>query len=549
MLQHLNIENYTLIKHLSIDFEDGFSVITGETGAGKSILLGALALLSGQRADTSLLFDKTKKSIIEAEFRITDYELKDFFDENDLDYDEVCIIRREITPQAKSRSFINDTPVSLSILKKIGEFLMDIHLQNTNLLLQNKEFQLKLIDQYAGLQKETSEFKALYKKYLALQKEYQLLFNNVSSQDKDYWEFLYKELEEANLQSGEQQELEHELGLLSNAEEIKQQLYAVAYHFAEGDTNLLSLLQENVNRLLQISKYDEGIEELSKRLQSQIIELKDIVFEIHKINENTQHNPQRIEQINQRLDVLYTLQQKHKVSTEADLMAIQNHLAEVLERIEHAEEEKQHMLLQIENEKQILYQKATLLSDKRKAVLKKMETDLQHVLQVLHMPSAHFDIRMEKSEHFHAAGLDKVVFWFTANPGTEMQTLEKSASGGELSRVMLALKSLISEKNVLPTIIFDEIDSGVSGEISAKMGKVMQKLATYSQIIAISHVPQIAAKAKNHYVVFKEVIKGETYSNIKKLTHLEHISEIAKMISNEKITESSLSAAKQLING
>lgn len=549
MLQHLNIENYTLIKHLSIDFEDGFSVITGETGAGKSILLGALALLSGQRADTSLLFDKTKKSIIEAEFRITDYELKDFFDENDLDYDEVCIIRREITPQAKSRSFINDTPVSLSILKKIGEFLMDIHLQNTNLLLQNKEFQLKLIDQYAGLQKETSEFKALYKKYLALQKEYQLLFNNVSSQDKDYWEFLYKELEEANLQSGEQQELEHELGLLSNAEEIKQQLYAVAYHFAEGDTNLLSLLQENVNRLLQISKYDEGIEELSKRLQSQIIELKDIVFEIHKINENTQHNPQRIEQINQRLDVLYTLQQKHKVSTEADLMAIQNHLAEVLERIEHAEEEKQHMLLQIENEKQILYQKATLLSDKRKAVLKKMETDLQHVLQVLHMPSAHFDIWMEKSEHFHAAGLDKVVFWFTANPGTEMQTLEKSASGGELSRVMLALKSLISEKNVLPTIIFDEIDSGVSGEISAKMGKVMQKLATYSQIIAISHVPQIAAKAKNHYVVFKEVIKGETYSNIKKLTHLEHISEIAKMISNEKITESSLSAAKQLING
>ncbi len=549
MLQHLNIENYTLIKHLSIDFEDGFSVITGETGAGKSILLGALALLSGQRADTSLLFDKAKKSIIEAEFRITDYELKDFFDENDLDYDEVCIIRREITPQAKSRSFINDTPVSLSILKKIGEFLMDIHLQNTNLLLQNKEFQLKLIDQYAGLQKETSEFKALYKKYLALQKEYQLLFNNVSSQDKDYWEFLYKELEEANLQSGEQQELEHELGLLSNAEEIKQQLYAVAYHFAEGDTNLLSLLQENVNRLLQISKYDEGIEELSKRLQSQIIELKDIVFEIHKINENTQHNPQRIEQINQRLDVLYTLQQKHKVSTEADLMAIQNHLAEVLERIEHAEEEKQHMLLQIENEKQILYQKATLLSDKRKAVLKKMETDLQHVLQVLHMPSAHFDIWMEKSEHFHAAGLDKVVFWFTANPGTEMQTLEKSASGGELSRVMLALKSLISEKNVLPTIIFDEIDSGVSGEISAKMGKVMQKLATYSQIIAISHVPQIAAKAKNHYVVFKEVIKGETYSNIKKLTHLEHISEIAKMISNEKITESSLSAAKQLING
>lgn len=549
MLQHLNIENYTLIKHLSIDFEDGFSVITGETGAGKSILLGALALLSGQRADTSLLFDKAKKSIIEAEFRITDYELKDFFDENDLDYDEVCIIRREITPQAKSRSFINDTPVSLSILKKIGEFLMDIHLQNTNLLLQNKEFQLKLIDQYAGLQKETSEFKALYKKYLALQKEYQLLFNNVSSQDKDYWEFLYKELEEANLQSGEQQELEHELGLLSNAEEIKQQLYAVAYHFAEGDTNLLSLLQENVNRLLQISKYDEGIEELSKRLQSQIIELKDIVFEIHKINENTQHNPQRIEQINQRLDVLYTLQQKHKVSPEADLMAIQNHLAEVLERIEHAEEEKQHMLLQIENEKQILYQKATLLSDKRKAVLKKMETDLQHVLQVLHMPSAHFDIWMEKSEHFHAAGLDKVVFWFTANPGTEMQTLEKSASGGELSRVMLALKSLISEKNVLPTIIFDEIDSGVSGEISAKMGKVMQKLATYSQIIAISHVPQIAAKAKNHYVVFKEVIKGETYSNIKKLTHLEHISEIAKMISNEKITESSLSAAKQLING
>jgi len=548
MLQHLTIENYTLIKHLSIDFEDGFSVITGETGAGKSILLGALALLSGQRADTSVLYDKSKKSIIEAEFNITDYDLQDFFDENDIDYDNLCIIRREITPQSKSRSFINDTPVSLNVLKIIGDALMDIHVQNNNLLLQNRNFQLRLIDQYARLQKDSATYHEGYKKYVAMQKEYERLYEQASTQEKDYWAFLYKELEEANLQTGEQQSLEKELELLSNAEEIKQQLYAVSFQFSEGETNLFSLLQECLHKLQSIEKYNENIAEQSQRLQSHIIDLKDIVFEITKLEEKTQYDPQRIEQINQRLDLLYTLQKKHKVNSETELITTKNHLSELLQNIEASEESKEKMANAIEEEKKILYQLAKSLSEKRQKALKNMETDLQAVMQLLHMPSARFNIQMETGDYLHASGIDKVTFLFTANPGTALQTLEKIASGGELSRVMLALKSLISQKNILPTIIFDEIDSGVSGEVSAKMGKVMQNLASYSQVIAITHVPQIAAKSKNHYVVYKQIQQGRTFSDIKKLTSEEHVKEIAKMISNEKVTESSLSAARQLLN-
>ncbi|MDD4210438.1 MAG: DNA repair protein RecN [Bacteroidales bacterium] len=547
MLQHLSIKNYTLIKELSIDFKEGFSVITGETGAGKSILLGALALLTGQRVDTSVLLDKTKKSIIEAVFHIKNYGLQDFFAENDIDYDEQCIIRREITPQEKSRAFINDTPVSVTVLRKIGEILLDIHAQNTNLLLQNKDFQLLLIDQFANLQSEIANYHAHFKRYTALQKEYRQLYENTSMQDRDYWEFLYKELEDFNLQSGEQQKLEEELEVLSNAEEIKQNLYAVNCQLQEGETNVLSVLFDSLNRLQVIAKYKQSIQELTERLQSQIVDLKDIAFEIDKLQEKTIYDPQQIEIINLRLDALYSLQQKHKVNTEAELISIREHIARQLQLIDDSEENKQKLQKAIEEATCQLLQLGQALSAKRQSVLPKMESDLKKVLQLMNMPNASIQLRMQQSENLHERGLDTVVFWFTANPGVAMQAVDKIASGGELSRLMLAIKSLISQKNILPSIIFDEIDSGVSGEVSAKMGKVMQNIASYSQVIAITHVPQIAAAGSQHYLVYKESDASQTVSDIKQLNQEERIIEIAKMISNEKLTDTAIDAAKQLL--
>lgn len=548
MLQHLSIKNYTLIKDLSIDFEEGFSVITGETGAGKSILLGALALLSGQRADTSVLFDKTKKSIIEAVFHIKNYGLEDFFSENNIDYEEQCIIRREITPQEKSRAFINDTPVSLSLLKIIGEILMDIHVQNTNLLLQNKEFQLILIDQFANLQNDVANYRTHFKQYTALQKEYHKLYENTSTQDKDYWNFLYNELEDYHLQLGEQQKLEEELKVLSNTEEIKQNLFAIHQQLEEGEVNVLALLHDCWNRMQSIGKYKQDIQVLTNRLHSQLVELKDIAFEINILQEKTIYDPQQIEKFTQRLNILYTLQQKHKVNTEEELVAIQQNILDKLQSIENSEINKHKLLTAITEAEKHLFQLGKILSTKRHAVLNKMESELKKVLQMMNMPNASIQIRMNTSETLHERGLDKVVFWFTANLGTKMQAVDKIASGGELSRLLLAIKSLISQKNILPTIIFDEIDSGVSGEVSAKMAKVMQNIASYSQVIAITHVPQITAKGDKHYLVYKESDQSQTVSDIKRLSPDERILEIAKMISNEKVTESSLIAAKQLLN-
>ena len=549
MLQHLSIENYTLIQKLSINFDDGFSVITGETGAGKSILLGALALLSGQRADTSVLFDKTRKSIVEAVFHIQNYGLEDFFAENDIDYDKQCIIRREITPQEKSRAFINDTPVPLTVLKKMGEMLMDIHVQNTNLLLQNKEFQLVLVDQYAKIQKEIVEYKQQYKKYLNLQKEYQSLFENNINQDKDYWEFLFNELNEAHLQAGEQQSLEDELRVLSNSEEIKQQLFAVYQLLQEGENNILSQLFDCRNRIQTIGNYKQEISDLAERLQSQIVDLKDIVYEVNNLQEKTLHDPQRIEFITQRLNDLYSLQQKHKVNSEQQLIEIQAQIDKRLQNIVQSELHKTYLLNSIAEFKDSLVEMATKISEKRKAVIGNMERDLKKVLQLMNMPNASIQIKMEQSSLLNDRGLDKVLILFSANPGMELQAVEKIASGGELSRLMLAMKSLISQKNVLPTIIFDEIDSGVSGEVSAKMANVMQGIAAYSQVIAITHVPQIAAKGNHHYLVYKQTDNQKTVSDIHLLTSEERVVEIAKMISNEKVTETSLNAAKNLLLG
>lgn len=547
MLQSLSIENYTLIKRVHIDFADGFSVITGETGAGKSILLGAIALLTGQRADTSVLYDKTKKSIVEAEFAIKGYGLEEFFEENDIDYDNQCIIRREITPQGKSRAFINDTPVALNVLKKIGEDLLDIHAQHTNLLLQNKDFQLILVDQYAQLQEEIATYQQHYKQYINLKKEYDFLFTKDINTDKDYWKFLYKELEDAHLQVGEQQELESNLEILSNAEEIKRQLYTVSQQLQENEGNVLSNLHDCHNRMQSIEKYKKEIQTISERLYSQIVELKDILLDVDKLQEDTMHDPFKIDQFTQRLDEIYTLQKKHKVNTEEQLLEIRQTIENKLQAMASLESKKEEITAAIAQLETHLHILAQQLSDKRKQIVGKMETDIKSVLHFMNMPHAIVNIRLEKTDTLNNRGFDKCVFYFTANLGTTTQPVHAIASGGELSRLMLAMKSLISQKNILPTIIFDEIDSGVSGEISTKMAKVMQKIAGYSQVIAITHVPQIAAKGSKHYLVYKETKDEKAISTIKELSSDDRIYEIAKMISNEQITDSAIDAAKHLL--
>ena len=548
MIQHIHIENYTLIEKLSIDFEEGFSVITGETGAGKSILIGALSLLLGQRAETSVLFDKEKKSIVEASFWIKNYQLSDFFHQEDIDYDDICIIRREITPQGKSRAFINDTPVNVSLLKKIGDRLVDVHSQHSNLLLQDADFQLLIIDQYAQLSDKVNEYNRLYRTYQSLKKQLHEILQQAGNQDKEYYDFLFNELEEAKLIKGEQSELEQRNLLLSHAEEIKSKLGEIVHLMDDNEINAMQLLQDCRQRLASIEKHASTFSSLSERFNTTFIELQDITKEIVTLAEETVYDPQEIEKINSRLDTLNRLEQKHKVNNEDELIIAKEQLSEKLEQIHQTELSVVGLREKITLTEKELTAQADYLSSKRKSVLSQIETTIKEKLQLMNMSQAEIKIVMEKNDHLTENGWDKPVFLFNSNKGTEMQAIAKIASGGELSRLMLAIKSLVLQKNVLPTIIFDEIDTGVSGEVSAKMGKVMQEIACFSQVIAITHLPQIASKSAVHYLVYKLDDKTKTYSHIKRLSAEERVVEIAKMISNEEVSESSLQAAKTLLN-
>lgn len=548
MIQHIYIENYTLIERLSIDFEEGFSVITGETGAGKSILIEALSLLSGQRADTGVLFDKNKKSIVEATFNIKEQGLLFLFEEEDLDYDDICIIHREINPQGKSRAFINDTPVNIATLKKIGEKLIDIHSQHSNLLLQDNNFQLLILDQYARLDEEIKIYKDTFRVFQSYKKQLQELFDKSGNQDKEYLEFLCNELEEAKLKDGEQKDWEERLQLLSHAEEIKQKSGEIVNLMEFNDMNVFQSLQDCKQRLSSLEKHSQKFDLLHQRFNSILIELKDITNEISTIAENTVYDPQEIEQLSAQLNALYRLEQKHKVNNEKDLIAVKEQLQEKLQAIYHAERSTAGLQESIARLEKELYVLAENLSAKRKKIIPNIEQALTEKLQLMNMPQAMIKIVLERHSQLTETGLDKPVFLFNANRGTDMKAMAKVASGGELSRLMLAIKSLILQKNVLPTIIFDEIDSGVSGEVSAKMGKVMQEIARFTQVLAITHLPQIASKAKLHYLVYKQDDKEKTYSQIKRLSQQERVIEIAKMISNEELSDSTLQAAQTLLN-
>lgn len=549
MLQQLTIENYTLIRRLSISFNPGFTVITGETGAGKSILIGALSLLLGQRADSNSLLDKNAKCVIEGVFYGRDYNLKSFFIENDLDFDDLIIIRREITPSGKSRAFINDTPVTLNLLRELGESLVDIHSQHAILSLNNAVFQLSIVDEYVGNASLLIQYKTVFHQLQEMRTELKKLLQSETQarKEQDYHKFLLNELEKADLKENEENELEEEVQVLEHAEEIKTNLLHVKHFLSNGDEDLLSKLSDSVNLLKKISSFHSDSNIVLQRLESVFIELKDIDMELTNMEESVNHDPERLDYISNRLSLIYQLESKHQVNSSKELIETRQELQEKLKNIDSLEDDIKKLEKQI-NEKQALLNKLTTqLNEKRNEAIKPVSRKLTGYLRELGMPDAQVNLIIERLKEAGPDGADRVRFYFNANKGGSLKEVSSIASGGELSRLMLSVKYLLSERKKLPTMVFDEIDVGISGEIAAKMGAMMLKMANSMQLLTITHLPQIAGKARSHMMVYKESGKHSTQSNIKLLNQEERIWEIAKMLSDENVSEVSLMKAKELL--
>jgi len=550
LLTSLSIQNYALINQLSIDFTDGLSIITGETGAGKSILLGALGLVLGNRADTSTLKDTSKKCVVEAQLSISNYNLEDFFIAVDIDYEAETIIRREILPSGKSRAFVNDTPVKLSVLNDLKSKLIDVHSQHQTLELSDADFQFHILDalakntqKLASYQRGLQQLKVYQKELLELETQ-----QREANQQYDYNLHLFNELNEANLIADEQLELEEKLEKLNNVEEIQLNL-SEAVHIASADEiGIQTLLNTLENRLQKIAPFSKEYEEISNRITSIKIELDDIVAELEDAIESIDSNPNELEKLNDRLQLIYNLQKKHYVNAIPELLEIQEALSVKVDQVENAEgiiNKKQQQIQEVSTK---LDEVATLISSARKKIIPNLKKELEYLLSELGMPEARFSIELSKSDSFLSNGKDKLNFLFSANKGGSFGELKKVASGGELSRIMLTIKKILSENTQLPTIIFDEIDTGVSGEISNKIAKIMQQMSTQMQVITITHLPQIAAKGNQHYKVFKEDVAGVTTTNLKQLSEDERIVEIAEMLSGKDISDSAITHAKELLN-
>lgn len=550
MLTKLSISNYALINQLSIDFSNGLSIITGETGAGKSILLGALGLVLGNRADLSSLKDTSKKCIIEAEIAVKNYQLEDFFNKVDLDYEANTILRREILPSGKSRAFVNDTPVTLSVLNELKSKLIDIHSQHQTLQLSDTNFQFSVLDALAKNQQKIASYKRGLVELNLLKKELLELQNQQreANQQYDYNLHLFNELEDANLQVGEQVELEEKLEKLNNVEEIKLNLSEAIQTASNDEVGLQTLIYNLENNLNKISSFSKEYEELSNRISSIKIELDDVVSELENEYENVDFNPLELEKYNDRLQLIYNLQKKHYVSSIEELQQIHFDLSEKVSHVENGEEIINKKQEQINLVAKKLDEVAILISNARQKVIPKLTKELEVLLSDLGMPNARFSINNTQSETYYTNGKDELEFLFSANKGGSFGELKKVASGGELSRIMLSIKKILSENINLPTIIFDEIDTGVSGEVSNKIASIMQQMSKHMQVITITHLPQIAAKGNQHYKVFKQDVNGETISNLKRLSTDERIVEIAEMLSGKDISDSAITHAKELLN-
>ena len=550
MLLRLKISNYALISESEICFEDGLTVITGETGAGKSILMGALSIVLGARADSAVIKQGEKKTVVEADFDIKNYGLKYFFDENDLDYDDTVQIRREVLDSGKSRAFVNDTPVNLNTLKDLGMLLTDIHSQHQTLQIADEMFQINIVDAFAGNKQLLDTYSQVFEQYRQKTAELAKVERQAqeSRKESEYLHFRFDELDKAKLQDGEQEQLEEELEMLVHNEDIKNAISLSSNLISSADEGtVVQKLREAQNALSHISSYYSKAAELNARIESAYIELNDIGRELSQLDDNTDYSPERLDTVNSRLTVIYNLQKKNNVKTVAELIAMRNEFKQRLDLIDNSSEVIDNLKDEI---KQITSQLAKLsdeISQKRKKSSEGLRKEITALLSSVGINDSQFEVRFDVSTEFLPTGRDLVKFMFSANKNVAMQDLSKTASGGELSRLMLCLKYILSKSVKLPTIIFDEIDTGISGDIAGKTGAMFQRIAEFMQVICITHLPQVAAKGDHHFKVYKHESDGTVRSDIKQLSSEERVNEIAAMLSGETVTPAALQNAKELL--
>jgi DNA repair protein RecN (Recombination protein N) len=550
MLRSLYIQNYALIEKLDISFGAGFSVITGETGAGKSIILGAIGLLLGQRAEVKAIRQGASKCVIEARFDISAYGMEPFFEDNELEYEEECILRREVYASGKSRAFINDTPASLVQMKELGEQLIDVHSQHQNLLLNKEGFQLNVLDILSHNDEQLSAYQSLYREWKQAQQELADLIARAEQNkaDEDYIRFQLEQLEEANLSAGEQEELEQETDMLSHAEEIKAGLFRVGQLLTSDEGGLLAGLKESLNTMLGLQKVYSPATELAERLESTYIELKDVSQEVSSQEEDVEFNPDRLEEVNDRLNLIYTLQQKHRATTVEELLALAEEYAAKLAAITSYDERIGELTTLCDTLYNKVRKQAAVLTKARTSAAREVEKQMASRLVPLGMPNVRFQVEMGIRKEPGVHGEDTVNFLFSANKNGSLQNISSVASGGEIARVMLSIKAMIAGAVKLPTIVFDEIDTGVSGEIADRMADIMQEMGEQDrQVISITHLPQIAARGCAHYKVYKQDNETETNSHIRRLADEERVEEIAHMLSGATLTEAALNNAKALL--
>jgi len=549
MLIKLFVQNYALIRELDVEFENGLTIITGETGAGKSILLGALSLILGTRADSSVLLEKNEKCIVEGTFRIEEYELNELFISNNLDYESVTTLRREINPAGKSRAFINDTPVTVNMLKELGDRLIDIHSQHQTLMLNDNSFQLNLIDSFSGTSGLKNEYRETYSNFRKLKKEYTSIKEKADKNkaDLEYYQFQYNQLDEAKLKSGEQTELEAEQELLGHTEEIKLALGSSSNLFYAEGLSILSMLREVKSNMGRIITFLPESESLISRTESVLIELDDLAAEVEKLAFSIEADPQRLVMVNNRLDNIYSLIQKHRVTDLDELIKKKDEIKDLIGSIVSSDERLIELETLLNKEINRLKTVSEEISDKRKNVLPEIESRITELLKQLGIPNAKFRIMLTHLQEFTATGIDQADFLFSANKQIAPENLAKIASGGELSRVMLSLKSLLTKNNNLPTIIFDEIDAGVSGEVADKVGQILSGMGKYMQVINITHLPQVASRGTRHYHVYKDDTDNSSFTRVKLLSPEERILEVARLLSGSKVTETAMKNARELL--
>jgi len=549
MLQSLHIQNYALISSLDLEFEKGLTTLTGETGAGKSILLGALSLILGQRADTEVLMDKNLKCIVEGNFFVGNSGLEAFFEKNDLDFQAVTVLRREINPNGKSRAFINDTPVNLSVMRDLGLQLVDIHSQHENLDLNSRGFQLRVVDLVAGNKERLEQYQGTYKKYRNLETQYSQLIDdlNKSKADLEYYTFQYQQLADAKLKEGEQEELEEEQKKLSHAEELRTSLGKTAEVLGGESTSALQSIRDALSFLSKAEGYYQHASELHQRLESVYIEMKDLCDEAERAATETELDPERLDFVNSRLDLFYDLMQKHRVGKVSELIALRDNLQSRIQNIASSDERLTSLEKERNAVREDLVDRSAELRHHRQEVIPLIEKTITGLLKDLGIPSARFTVVCEPLEDLTTTGSDRIGFLFSANKQSEPQEVSKVASGGEISRLMLAVKSLMSRSVTVPTIIFDEIDTGVSGEIAHKMGSLILQMSEHLQVINITHLPQIAAMGHTHFLVYKKEHRDGTYTCIRQLRPEERVREIAKMLSGDEVTDAAIEHARQLL--